>query len=138
MTLPLKRADTGPTFILATARKPLSSVLSSSSQPGMQAFSTSGSFSLAHTASRGAASCTSPFIVIAMRASPDRLALVIPQVKHARHKRKGGLGRSAMHIRSREKAGPEPCQEPCQETLPRTLPRNLAKNLARLLWDWQR
>ena len=57
---------TGPTFILAMARKPLSSVFSSSSQPGMQAFSTSGSLSLAQTASRGAASWTSPFIVMAI------------------------------------------------------------------------
>src|SRR5258708_26888913 len=69
VALPLKRADTGPTFILAVARKPCSSVFSSSSQPGIQAFRTSGSLSLSHTAWRGAASWTSPFIVMAMAAS---------------------------------------------------------------------
>src|SRR5215469_13672627 len=89
MTLPLKRADTGPTFILATARKPCSSVFSSSSQPGMQAFRTSGSFSLAHTASRLAGSWTSPVIVIAMGTSPKHAWL--PPVRTRRGEKEGHL-----------------------------------------------
>src|SRR5947199_7556105 len=86
MTLPLKRAETGPTFILAVARKPLSSVFSSSSQPGMHTFSTSGSFSLAHTASRGAASWTSPFIVMAIVVPPRSLRLLPPSKARRRQK----------------------------------------------------
>src|SRR6202008_1293284 len=86
-TLPLKRADTGPTFILATARKPLSSVFSNSSHPGMQTLSTSGSFNLAHTASRDAASWASPCIVIAMDAS--RYFALTHQLMHQKLKRKG-------------------------------------------------
>src|SRR5918995_5586428 len=38
------------------------------SQPGMQALSTSGSLSIFHTVSRGAANSTSPVIVIAISA----------------------------------------------------------------------
>src|SRR4029077_12854288 len=91
VTRPLKRADTGPTFILATARKPLSSVFSSSSHPGMQALSTSGSFNLVHTTSRGAASWTSPFIVMAMGRLRGRV-FSFSQVKHAGPKRKGDIG----------------------------------------------
>jgi hypothetical protein len=41
----------------------------------MQALSTSGSFNLVHTASRGAASWTSPFIVMAMFCLPDGFAV---------------------------------------------------------------
>ncbi len=40
VTRPLKRADTGPTLILAVARNSVSETFSSSSQPGMQAFRT--------------------------------------------------------------------------------------------------
>src|ERR1700745_1720176 len=71
----------------------MSSVFSSSSQRGMQALSTSGSFNLVHTASRGAASWTSPFIVMAMDVPPeDRRSF--SQVKHARANRKGIEGSS--------------------------------------------
>src|SRR3974390_1647619 len=44
----------------------------------MDALRTSGSFSLAHTTSRGAGSWTSPFIVMAMRTSRDRSVCFSP------------------------------------------------------------
>src|SRR5436305_2421888 len=92
MTLPLNRADTGPTFIFAVARKPPSSVFSSSSQPGMQAFSTAGSLSFSQTASRGAASWTSPFIVMAMGTPPGSRNYNAAQVTHGRRTGKGKPG----------------------------------------------
>ena len=49
-------------------------IISRLSQPGMQAFSTSGSLSLAQTISRGAASWYSPLIVIAIGIPPLRVA----------------------------------------------------------------
>ena len=65
-TLPLKVAETGPILVLTTAAKPLSPVLSSDWQPGMQALRTSGSLSSAQTFGRPAGSVASPVIVIAM------------------------------------------------------------------------
>jgi hypothetical protein len=65
----LKRAFTGPILVTATACNSVSEILVSSSQPGMQAFSTSASLSLAYTTSRLAGSCTSPVIVIAIDVS---------------------------------------------------------------------
>ncbi|MET3891644.1 hypothetical protein ABIE41_002720 [Bosea sp. OAE506] len=62
----MKLAFTGPSLTFTTAEKCVSSSLLSCSQPGMQAFSTSGSLSLAQTTSLLAGSVTSPFIVIAM------------------------------------------------------------------------
>jgi hypothetical protein len=56
VTAPLKVALTGPTFCLTTASKPSSGVPVSSSQPGMQALSTSASLSAAQTVARSAAS----------------------------------------------------------------------------------
>src|ERR1700722_3841782 len=69
-TWPLNRALTGPILMVATALNPVSEVLLSSSHPGMHCLSTSASLSFAHTTSRGAASWTSPFIVIAIAPSP--------------------------------------------------------------------
>src|SRR5271168_869867 len=68
-TLPLKVVDTGPILVLTTAAKPLSPVLSSDSQPGMQALSTSGSLSSAQTFGRLAGKVTSPVIVMAIDVS---------------------------------------------------------------------
>src|SRR5271168_4106659 len=68
-TLPLKVVDTGPILVLTTAAKPLSPVLSSDSQPGMQALSTSGSLSSAQTFGRSAGKVTSPVIVMAIDVS---------------------------------------------------------------------
>ena len=65
-TLPLKRALTGPILTTAMAWNSVSEALLSSSQPGMQALSTSASLSLAHTTSRLAGSCTSPVMTIAI------------------------------------------------------------------------
>src|ERR1700733_12126139 len=68
-TLPLNVAETGPIFILTTAEKPLSPVLSNDWQPGIADLSTSGSFSSAQTLGRSAGKATSPVIVIAMNVS---------------------------------------------------------------------
>src|SRR5580704_870538 len=65
-TLPLKVADTGPILVLTMAAKPFSPLLSSDSQPGMQAFSTLGSLSSAQTFGLSAGNETSPVIVMAM------------------------------------------------------------------------
>src|SRR4249919_1914963 len=75
-TLPLNVALTGPTLLVATARNSLGPVTSRDWQPGMQALRTSGSLSLAHTVSRGAGSCCSPDIVI---------AIGIPPLRHCSH-----------------------------------------------------
>src|SRR5438105_13247301 len=68
--LALEAGGDRPDLHFGRGAEAVSSVFSSSSQPGMQAFSTSGSFSLAHTASRAAASWTSPFIVMAIGVPP--------------------------------------------------------------------
>src|ERR1700733_3252136 len=64
VTLPLKAALTGPMRSRTLALISVSEDLSSDSQPGMQAFSTSGSFSAANTFSRGAAILYSPLMSI--------------------------------------------------------------------------
>ena len=52
--LPLKRACTGPMRVATTERHSVSVTRSNVSQPGMHAFSATGSFSAAHTAAGGA------------------------------------------------------------------------------------
>src|SRR5271166_6216590 len=80
-TLPLKVAETGPIFVLTTAAKPLSPALSSDSQPGIQALSTSGSLSNAQTFGLLAGSVASPVIVMAIDVSflrgPNRSSVTL-------------------------------------------------------------
>src|SRR6185312_15346355 len=64
VTLPLNAALTGPMRSRTFAVISVSESLSSDSQPGMQAFSTSASFSAANTFSRGASIRYSPLISI--------------------------------------------------------------------------
>src|SRR3954454_12524985 len=64
VTLPLNAALTGPMRSRTLAVISVSESLSSDSHPGMQAFSTSASFSAAKTFSRGAAILYSPLISI--------------------------------------------------------------------------
>src|SRR4029078_9664419 len=66
LTLPLKRALTGPIFTLTTACNSVSESFSRLSQPGVEAFSVSASLSLAHTVALSAGSTNSPDIVTAM------------------------------------------------------------------------
>ena len=66
MTLPFHFAFTGPILVTATAWNEVSEVFSSDSQPGIVALSTSGSLSFSHTVWRGAASWTSPVMVMAI------------------------------------------------------------------------
>src|ERR1700704_3354524 len=66
LTLPLKRALTGPILTLTTACISVSESFSRLSQPGMEAFSVSASLSLAHTVALSAGSTNSPDIVTAM------------------------------------------------------------------------
>src|SRR3984957_18796135 len=70
VTAPLNFALTGPILMVATAWKPVSDVLSSDSQPGMQALSTRGSLSFSHTVCCGAGPRYPPFILIAMSVPP--------------------------------------------------------------------
>src|SRR5580704_18025947 len=69
VTFPLKVALTGPMVSLAVARKAVSPSFTSSWHPGMQALSTSGSFSFVQTTDFAAGSCTSPVMLMAMVAS---------------------------------------------------------------------
>src|SRR5688572_28258140 len=64
VTLPLNEALTGPMRRRTLAVISVSLSLSSDSQPGMQAFSTSASFSAANTFSRDAAILYSPLMSI--------------------------------------------------------------------------
>src|SRR3954466_10064492 len=64
VTFPLNRAEIGPSLTEALAFIWLSEVFSRLSQPGMLAFSTSGSFSAFHTIWRGAGMRRSPVISI--------------------------------------------------------------------------
>src|SRR6185437_2699845 len=64
VTLPLNAALTGPIRRRTLAVISVSESFSSDSQPGMQAFSTSASFSAANTFSRGASIRYSPLISI--------------------------------------------------------------------------
>src|SRR5262245_43103296 len=66
LTLPLKRALTGPIFTLTAACSSVSESFSRLSQPGMEALSVSASLSRAHTVVRSAGSTNSPDIVTAM------------------------------------------------------------------------
>ena len=68
VTLPLNLARRGPTLALTTAVISVSEVLSTDSQPAMQARSTSGSLSASHTFCWGAG----------MRYSPVRSMAVLP------------------------------------------------------------
>src|SRR5436190_10759410 len=64
VTLPVNEALTGPMRRRTLAVISVSLSFSSDSQPGMQAFSTSWSFSAANTFSRGAAILYSPLMSI--------------------------------------------------------------------------
>src|SRR5215831_15755021 len=66
LTLPLKRALTGPIFTLTAACSSVSESFSRLSQPGMEARNVSASLSRAHTVARSAGSTNSPDIVTAM------------------------------------------------------------------------
>src|SRR5690349_11228670 len=66
VTLPLNAALTGPMRSRTLAVISVSESFSSDSQPGMQAFSTSASFSAANTFSRGASIRYSPLISISL------------------------------------------------------------------------
>src|SRR5215831_9465509 len=66
LTLPLKRALTGPIFTLTAACSSVSESFSRLSQPGMDAFNVSASLRRAHTVARSAGSTNSPDIVTAM------------------------------------------------------------------------
>src|SRR4051812_24158685 len=61
----------------------------------MQAFSTSASLSLAHTASRGAASWTSPFIVMAIGCLPGHRTW-IAQLRLLKYRREAAKERVAL------------------------------------------
>src|SRR5215470_17534747 len=66
LTLPLKRALTGPILTLTAACSSVSESFSRLSHPGMEALSVSASLSRAHTVARSAGSTNSPDIVTAM------------------------------------------------------------------------
>src|SRR5260370_12187923 len=75
----------------------------------MQTFSTSGSFNLAHTASRGAASWTSPFIVMAMAAA-SRIASNCPPSKAGTAQKKGHVRTMSDAYSRAQQAGRRSCK----------------------------
>jgi len=115
VTLPLKRADTGPTFIFRDRReKPWSSGRLKLLAAGDAGFSTTRPGRLAWpTPLRGLPeSWTSPVIVIRHGGPSPEYPELSPQLEHKGAKRKATLGPCGMHIRTREMPGPK-------------------------LWDWQ-
>src|SRR4051794_11972455 len=86
LTLPLKRALTGPILTLTTACISVSESFSRLSQPGIETLSVSASLSLAHTVALSAGSTNSPDIVTAMRRSSSRrLGQASARTQHKRH-----------------------------------------------------
>ena len=67
LTLPLKRALTGPILTLTAACSSVAESFSRLSQPGMEILSVSASLRRAHTVALSAGSTNSPDIVTAMR-----------------------------------------------------------------------
>ena len=72
LNLAVEAGGMGPILTAAVARNSLSAVFSRLSQPGMQAFSTAGSFNASHTFWRGAGIRRSPFMSIGSPLHPVR------------------------------------------------------------------